>query len=74
MCIRLGNGQRTTLGAHRVFLILALGRPIRDKYEAGHHTCHNRLCMRHVEEQTRAYNMLLRNSQRGYEKEDSADF
>jgi len=53
-------GKVITIGAHRLFLMLRLCRPIREGYEAGHFQCHDRLCMVHVEEQTRKQNLELR--------------
>lgn len=51
------------IGVHRVFLILMLGRPIGDGFECGH-TCHNSMCVTHVEEQTRQFNLFNRYSDR----------
>lgn len=44
-----GHGH-VAMRPHVVALILMLGRPIAKGHEAGH-TCGNRLCIRHVEEQ-----------------------
>lgn len=44
--------KNVSIHAHRLFLILKLGRPIRVGYEAGHEAgCVDSLCVRHVEEQ-----------------------
>lgn len=46
------DGACTKIDAQRLFLILALGRPIKPHHEAGHtEGCHNRHCVRHLEEQ-----------------------
>lgn len=49
---------------HRLFVMLAIKRPIKKSHEAGHFMCHNRLCVRHVEEQTRRYNRGEANGRR----------
>jgi hypothetical protein len=44
--------QRVTIGAHRLFLILKLGRPIKRGYEAGHlPICQHRTCVKHLREE-----------------------
>lgn len=46
------DGEATKIDAQRVFLILALGRPIGPHMEAGHlPECHRRNCVSHVREQ-----------------------
>lgn len=43
------NGERYTIDAHRLFLILALGHPIPVGYDAGHRPeCKHRNCVLHV--------------------------
>lgn len=46
------KGQHVSIGAHRAFLILQLGRPIRRGYEAGHsEICQHRACVAHLREE-----------------------
>lgn len=46
------GGKHVLIYAHRLFLILRLGRQIRLKHDAGHlDTCPHRDCVRHVFEQ-----------------------
>lgn len=46
------NGKHVTIDAQRVFLILALHRPIRLGFDAGHtNFCLNKHCVRHLFEQ-----------------------
>jgi len=54
------DGKITQVYVHRLFLTLRLCRPIAPDMEAGHYKCFNRLCVVHVEEQTRAENLGLR--------------
>lgn len=63
--VGMGNRKEShvQLDAHRVFLILKLGRPIADNMEAGH-TCGESLCMRHIEEQTRTQNLQERDARK----------
>lgn len=45
--------------AHRLFLILKLGRPIKLGYDSGHHPlCGHRNCVLHIEEQHYSENAL----------------
>jgi hypothetical protein len=50
------EGQHVQVRVHRLFLVLRLQRQIRRNHEAGHFMCHNKSCVRHVEEQTVAHN------------------
>lgn len=44
--------ERVTIGAHRLFLILKLRRPIRRGFEAGHlPECEHRACVLHLREE-----------------------
>lgn len=52
------------IGVHRLFLMLALKRPINEGMEAGHYECHNRLCVKHVIEQTKQENLQHRDARR----------
>ena len=46
------RGQHVTIHAHRAFLILKLGRPIRRGFEAGHlPECQHRTCVKHLREE-----------------------
>lgn len=46
------KGKHVSIGAHRAFLILQLGRPIRRGYEAGHsEICEHRACVAHLREE-----------------------
>jgi hypothetical protein len=46
------KGKHVTIHAHRLFLILKLGRPIRRGYEAGHlPECEHRTCVLHLREE-----------------------
>lgn len=46
------KGEVVSIGAHRGFLILSLGRPIRRGYEAGHsEICEHRACVAHLREE-----------------------
>ena len=60
---RLPGREHTNLYVHRLFLILRLCRPLAADREAGH-LCHNRLCVVHLEEQTRNDNMKECNGRR----------
>lgn len=43
------NGQHVTIGAHRLFLILKIKKPIPLEYEAGHMPeCNHRNCVKHL--------------------------
>lgn len=42
------RGHHYKLYAHRLFLMLISKAPIPKGFEAGHHTCHNEACVRHV--------------------------
>lgn len=47
------RGDHVQVDAQRVFLILALGRPIKIGYDAGHEAfCQHRHCVRHLFEQS----------------------
>lgn len=48
------------LMVHRVALILRTGKPIPLDKEAGHFQCHNPLCIKHVQLETRAENLAVR--------------
>lgn len=48
------------LMVHRVALILRTGKPIPLDKEAGHFKCHNPLCIKHVQLETRAENLAVR--------------
>lgn len=46
------KGKHVTIHAHRAFLILQLGRPIRRGFEAGHsEICDRRQCVAHLREE-----------------------
>lgn len=68
---RIGTNKTFCIGAHRLFLILKIQRPIADGMEAGHFHCHNARCMKHVVEQTRTNNLYQRDLKRGWKKEQS---
>lgn len=53
------NGKHVSIHAHRVFLIIKLGRPIRIGYDAGHTSeCRHRHCVLHVIEQHHTENAI----------------
>lgn len=54
------HGRHVQIGAHRLFLMLMLQRPIKVGYDAGH-TCNNTMCCRHVTEQKSSANVKDRN-------------
>lgn len=59
------------IGAHRLFLIMKLQRPIDVGMEAGHtEGCAHRLCLVHVAEQTRQDNLKDRNDRNYTSKKD----
>lgn len=46
------KGEHVSIGAHRVFLILQLGRPIKRGYHAGHAViCEHLACVAHLREE-----------------------
>lgn len=46
------KGEHVSIGVHRLFLILKLGRPIRRGYESGHlPECQHRACVKHLREE-----------------------
>lgn len=51
------KGQHVGIDAHRLFLLLKLGRPIRLGFDAGH-TCGKRDCVLHIMEQHYTSNAL----------------
>jgi hypothetical protein len=70
----IGRSRRKCVDVHRIFLILQLGRPIRDKMEAGHYLCMNTRCVRHVREETRAQNLGELNGRRKKGADDGIPF
>ena len=53
------KGEHVSIHAHRVFLIMKLGRPIRLGYEAGHlPACEHRTCVAHLREEHYKTNCL----------------
>lgn len=73
-CKRGDNSNIVRLGAHRVFLTLMLRRPIQPKHEAGHYFCHNPMCVRHLEEQTRHQNLMERDARQKARKNEDQPF
>lgn len=57
--VRGENANHVKLLVHRLFLIMKLRRPIAEGMEAGH-LCGNRICVAHVQEQTRNENLKER--------------
>jgi len=62
--------RHVQLKVHRVFLVLALKRPIAENMEAGH-TCPNgfRHCVSHLTEQTRTENLRERDEKNREERD-----
>lgn len=52
------------IGAHRLFLLLSLQRPIREGYEAGHtEKCEHRTCVAHLREEHYSTNAVTNKAQ-----------